>query len=148
MFCCLLRIYYVFVCGARSRLVLTLRVGDGRSELKTCRPADRLQWLMDFSRGDVVRGLLLPHHARDPVEAPLSEQLCVFFQIFLFLAAPAGPIRAGCATEEPRSLTLGLSALCALFLWMLRPYIAFCAVICLGWTTLRHLHRALQKRSD
>lgn len=46
---------------------MTLCVGDAGGELRSYRPADRLQWLLDFSskaqaRGDVVRGSVLLHH--------------------------------------------------------------------------------------
>lgn len=152
------RIYYILICGVSSQPILTLCMGDNSSELKTYNPSNQLQWLINFSsevqaRGDVVRvrGLVQLHNTTDAVKALLLIQYCMFFfQIFLLLAGETGQIRAGCATNEPRSLTLGLSALFVAFLWMLLPYIAVCAVICLFWKVQQQIHGALQsqKRSE
>lgn len=148
------RIYYILICGVSSQPILTLCMGDNSSELKTYNPSNQLQWLINFSskaqaRGDVVRvrGLVQLHNTTDTV---LLIQYCMFFQIFLLLAGETGQTRAGCATNEPRSLTLGLSALFVVFLWMLLPYIAVCAVICLFWKVQQQIHGALQsqKRSE
>lgn len=66
------------------------------------------------------------------------------FQIFLLLGGQTGQISTGSdtndATNEPTSLTLGLSVLALVLLWMFLPHIAVCAVICLGWKAQQHIH--------
>ncbi|XP_060887794.1 uncharacterized protein LOC132958773 [Labrus mixtus] len=108
------RIYFILLCGVRRRTILILCIGSKRSELKTFKPENQLQWLIQFSseaqaQGDVV---------------------------FLLLSAQSGRISsisdADDATHEryPSSLNLGLSLLFVFFLWMYLPHITVFALIC------------------
>lgn len=141
---------YILICGASGRAILTLRSGNNRSEMKTYNPSNQLQWLINFSsraqaRGDVVRGGgdYYPQHDSHRLGAVNGPFAVFSLQIFLLLG---GQISAGSVTNEPTSLTLGLSALFVVFLWMFLPYIAVCAVICLGWKVQQHIRRALQSQ--
>lgn len=57
----------------------------------------------------------------------------IVFQILLLLAGKTQQTRTGPDTNEPPSLTLGLSVLCVVLLWMFIPYIAVFGGIFLGW---------------
>lgn len=68
------------------------------------------------------------------------------FQIFLLLGGQTGQTSTGSDSDEPTSLALGLSALSVALLWMFLPYVAVCAVICLGWKAQQHICRVLQSQ--
>ena len=144
------RIYYILICVVSCQPVLTLRVGNS-SKLKTYNPSNQLQWLIGFSskvqaRGDVVRDYITTQlmYLYDAVKGHLLTQYCLFFQIYLLLGGQTGQISAGCDTIDAKNdttgLTLGLSALCVVLLWMFLPHIVVCAVICLGWTVRQHIY--------
>ncbi|XP_030285648.1 uncharacterized protein LOC115589087 [Sparus aurata] len=120
------RIYYILIRSVSRRPILTLCIGDEGSELNTYNPANQLLWLVSFSSEAQARGDVM----------------------FLFLSGQTGQISAGSATNEPTSLTLGLSALSVVLFWMLLPHISVCAVICLGWMAQRQIQRMLQSQKS
>ncbi|XP_037613936.1 uncharacterized protein LOC119481242 [Sebastes umbrosus] len=121
------RIYFILICGESSWPVLTLRMGNNNNKLKAYNPSNQLQWLINFSsearaRGDVIYLLL----------GGQTRRICT------------GSSDTNDATNDPTSLTLGLSALSVVLLWTFLPHIAVFAVIYLGWK-LPTGSRALQQ---
>lgn len=74
-----------------------------------------------------------------PAKDPLI--LFVVFQVFLLLAGQTGPVGAGSAPCGAGSAALFLSTLFVVFVWTLRPFLAVCAAICLGWMIQKQTHR-------
>ncbi|XP_033507945.2 uncharacterized protein LOC117272904 isoform X2 [Epinephelus lanceolatus] len=116
-------IYYILICVNGCQPVLTLRLGNN-SKLKTYSPANQLQWLIEFSSWAQARG----------------------DEVFLLLEEQTRQISSGSdtngATHERHhtSLTLVLSALSVVLLWMFLPHIAVFAAICLGWKVQQRIH--------
>ncbi|XP_059211104.1 uncharacterized protein LOC131989788 [Centropristis striata] len=118
------RTYYILICVMRSQPVLTLNLGNNNRKLNMYNPSNQLQWLINFSSQAQAQGDV----------------------IFLLLGGQTGGISTGSDTNgattkrPPTSLTLGLSALCVVLLWMFLPHIAVFSVICLGWKVKQHIH--------
>ncbi|XP_033961627.1 uncharacterized protein [Pseudochaenichthys georgianus] len=114
------RIYYILICGASSKHVLTLRIGNKSNKLKTYNPSNQL-WLISF--------ISKAREQRDVVYLLLDGQIS------------SGSDKNDATNKRPpSSLTLGLSALSVVFLWMFLPHFAVFAVICLGWKVQQNLH--------
>ncbi|KAG7241619.1 hypothetical protein INR49_025539 [Caranx melampygus] len=118
------RIFYILVWGVSSQPIVTLCMRDKRSKLTNYSPSNLLQWLVDFStkareRGDVI--VLL-------VDGRISQ----------ISAKPETDLARN--DRRPTHLTLGLSALSVLFLWMFLPHIAVCIVVLFGWKLKQHNH--------
>ncbi|XP_071316043.1 uncharacterized protein [Trachinotus anak] len=117
------RIYYILIRGAGSRPIVTLCVGDNSSKLKTYSPSNQLQWLVDFSRKAQERGDVIVLLVGGQINQISSE-----------------PQRNDAKNERyPTRLTLGLSALSVVLLWMCLPHIAVCAVVLLSWKLQQHI---------
>lgn len=139
------RIYYILICGASSQPVLTLCIGDNN-------PSNQLRWLINFSSNAQARGDVVSLWQFGNATTCRTLLRLFFFQVFLLLGGQTGEINTGSdinnTTNEPTSLTLGLSVLSVVFLWMFLPYFAVCAVICLGWRVKQHLHWVLQSHKS
>ncbi|XP_024918911.1 uncharacterized protein LOC112488165 [Cynoglossus semilaevis] len=119
------RIYYILIGGSGGRPVLTLCLGTKSRKLRTYRPLNQLQWLVDFNRksqdqGDKIVLLVDGQTAQNSSEPETNEDWME------------------CQTT---GLTLGFSALLVLLLWMILPHIALCAVILLVWKMHQQIHR-------
>ncbi|XP_047434564.1 uncharacterized protein LOC125004174 isoform X2 [Mugil cephalus] len=118
--------HYILFCGGSSRLILILCFRGRGLKIKTYRSSNQMQRLITFSRE--VRGDV----------------------IFLLLDGLAGKAKTGRdandAANHPTRLTLGLSALSVLLLWMFLPRFALCATIGLALNAPRHTRRTVLPR--
>ncbi|KAK5848342.1 hypothetical protein PBY51_005966 [Eleginops maclovinus] len=114
------RIYYILICGVRSKTIITVVMGNNK--LKAYSPSDQLQWLISFI-------------------SKAQEQRDVVYLLLDGRNGSHGYDKNGAANKRPpSSLTLGLSALSVVFLWMFLPHFAVFAVICLGWKVQQNIH--------
>lgn len=128
------------------------RRGQRAQHLQSCKPTSVVGQLQQRGTGSRRRGerrKVYDHNTSQGARRRLLRGLFLcLFQMFLFLSGQTGQISAGSATNEPTSLTLGLSALSVVLFWMLLPHISVCAVICLGWMAQRQIQRMLQSQKS